>query len=60
MDYFQRRTVAQLFVWLQSDFIFFLEKQKPNSSLIYFSSKKDYSLPPGEQVVVMLETVDLK
>lgn len=27
MDYFQRRTVAQLFVWLQSDFIFFLEKQ---------------------------------
>lgn len=27
MDYFQRRTVAQLFVWLQSDFIFFFEKQ---------------------------------
>ena len=27
MDFFQRRTVAQLFVWLQSDFIFFLEKQ---------------------------------
>ena len=59
MDFFQRRTVAQLFVWLQSDFIFFLEKQ---TSANKQGKKLYWELPflPGGPVSMSAAAVDQK
>lgn len=59
MDYFQRRTVAQLFVWLQSDFIFFFEKQ---TSANKQDEKLYWKLPflPGGPVYMSAAAVGIK
>ena len=59
MDYFQRRTVAQLFVWLQSDFMFFFEKQTSGNKQ---GEKLYLKLPllPGGPVYMSAAAVGIK